>query len=231
MNIEKIAETAASLMRDRRSHPHKEVGNKIFTLGVYIDKIEWLGLCDIFPAWVFALLILVVGSQGLELGISECVACAFFMDLSGNKELLEGHLVAFFASRTSPPEALALSEEWAHAIAQTDKIVISGFHSPIERAVLAILLAKHHPVIVALGRSLYRRIPPHLQRAHDEGRLLFLTFRDHLRTSFSTSQQRNWVVADLASELIFAPFEPSSQLSTLYFTHSRGVTPCRILGE
>ena len=153
------------------------------------------------------------------------------MDLSGNKSLLDAPLVAFFASRTSPPEALALSEEWAHAIAQTDKIVISGFHSPIERAVLAILLAKHHPVIVALGRSLYRRIPPHLQTAYDEGRLLFLSFRDDLRSSFSNSQQRNWAVADLASELIFAPFEASSQLSTLYFTRSRSTTPCRILGE
>ena len=163
--------------------------------------------------------------------ISKCSACAFFMDLSGNKSLLDAPLVAFFASRTAPPDALALSEKWAVEITETNRVVVSGFHSPIERAVLAILLAKHHPVIVALGRSLYRRIPPHLQPAHAEGRLLFLTFRDHLRTSFSTSQQRNWVVADLASELIFAPFEPSSQLSTLYFTHSRGVTPCRILGE
>ena len=60
---------------------HKEVGNKIFTLGVYIDKIEWLGLCDIFPAWVFVLLILVVGSQGLELGISECSRLRFFYGL------------------------------------------------------------------------------------------------------------------------------------------------------
>ena len=30
MNIEKIAETAALLMRDRRSHSHKEVGNKYY---------------------------------------------------------------------------------------------------------------------------------------------------------------------------------------------------------
>ena len=153
------------------------------------------------------------------------------MDLSGNRELLEGDLVAFFASRTAPPEALDLATRWAHEIAHTDRIVISGFHSPIERAVLAILLAQQHPVIVALGRSLYRRIPPHLQTAYDEGRLLFLSFCDNPRSSFSNSQQRNWAVADLASELIFAPFEPSSQLSTLHFTRSCSITPCRILGE
>ncbi|MBQ1221380.1 MAG: hypothetical protein IIX78_02390, partial [Alistipes sp.] len=84
------------------------------------------------------------------------------MDLSGNKSLLDAPLVAFFASRTAPEGALALATRWAEQVAQTEQVVISGFHSPIERAVLAILLAKHHPVIVALGRSLYRRIPPHL---------------------------------------------------------------------
>ena len=63
------------------------------------------------------------------------------MDLSGNKGLLDRYLVAFFASRTSPPEALDLARQWAREIAKTDKVVISGFHSPIERAVLNILLA------------------------------------------------------------------------------------------
>ena len=61
------------------------------------------------------------------------------MDLSGNTELLDKDLVAFFASRTSPPEALDLARQWAHEIAETDKVVISGFHSPIERAVLNML--------------------------------------------------------------------------------------------
>lgn len=79
------------------------------------------------------------------------------MDLSGNKELLDRYLVAFFASRTAPPEALDLAKRWAHEIAQTDKVVISGFHSPIERAVLDILLSGGCSVVVALGRSLYRK--------------------------------------------------------------------------
>ena len=79
------------------------------------------------------------------------------MDLSGNKELLDRYLVAFFASRTAPPEALDLAKRWAHEIAQTDKIVISGFHSPIERAVLDILLSGGCSIVVALGRSLYRK--------------------------------------------------------------------------
>ena len=33
-----------------------------------ISTTDWLGMCDISPAWAFVLLILVVGSQGLEVG-------------------------------------------------------------------------------------------------------------------------------------------------------------------
>ena len=43
----------------------------------------------------------------------------FFMDLSGNKDLLDRELVAFFASRNSPPEALDLARRWARDIAHT----------------------------------------------------------------------------------------------------------------
>ena len=68
------------------------------------------------------------------------------MELCGNEELLNQPLVAFFASRNSPPEALKLAQQWAREISQSDKVVISGFHSPIERAVLDILLANNRPV-------------------------------------------------------------------------------------
>lgn len=151
------------------------------------------------------------------------------MDLSGNKGLLDRHLVAFFASRTSPPEALDLATHWAHEIAKTDKIVISGFHSPIERAVMDTLLAEGCSMIITLGRSLYRKIPSSLQKAYDENRILFISFRNFTRQSFSSSQLRNWATADLATEIVFAPFDPSSQLSTLHFTLLQRHTPTQIL--
>lgn len=153
----------------------------------------------------------------------------FFMDLSGNRELLDRPMVAFFASRTAPEGALALATRWAERVAQTEQVVISGFHAPIERAVLDVLLKHRHPVIVALGRSLYRKCPPLFQTPLAEGRLLFISFRASPRTSFSTAQQRNWAAADLADELVFAPFAPSSQLSTLHYTYDHSKKPCRIL--
>lgn len=151
------------------------------------------------------------------------------MNLSGNKELLNRYLVAFFASRTAPSEVLNLARQWAYDIAKTEKIVMSGFHSPIERAVLDILLAEGCSVVVTLGRSLYRRIPSHLQAAYDEGRVLFVSFRDYSQPSFSNSQLRNWATADLATEVVFAPFDRSSQLATLHHALANGITRTIIL--
>ncbi len=153
------------------------------------------------------------------------------MDLSGNKELLDRELVAFFASRNSPPEALELACRWARKIAHTDKVVISGFHSPIEREVLDILLAEGCSVVITLGRSLYRRIPQYLQQPYNENRVLFISFRNYSRPSESNSVLRNWVTTDFANEVIFAPFNSPSQLSTLYFTLNYSAQRAKILRE
>ena len=145
----------------------------------------------------------------------------FFMDLSGNKDLLDRELVAFFASRNSPPEAFAIARQWAYEISKTDKVVISGFHSPLEKAILNYLLERHHPVIFALGRALYKKVPPHLQSAFDEGNLLFVSFRGYTRHSWNSALQRNWGAADLADEICFTQFDNTSSLSTLHFTLDR----------
>ena len=143
------------------------------------------------------------------------------MDLSGNKDLLDRELVAFFASRKATPHDTQLALQWAKSICQTDKVVISGFHSPLEKEVLNILLKHHHPVVVALGRALYKKVPPHLQTAFDEGNLLFISFRGYSRHSWNSALQRNWGAAGLAAEVYFTQFDNTSSLSTLHFTLDR----------
>ncbi|MBR4847948.1 MAG: hypothetical protein IKV07_01150 [Bacteroidaceae bacterium] len=69
----------------------------------------------------------------------------------------------------------------------------------------------------------------HLQTAYDNNRVLFVSFRDYSRPSFSNSQTRNWLTADLASEVVFAPFDNSSQLSSLHYSIAHSSTPCTIL--
>ena len=199
-------------------------------IGVYtFHRAIWLGVCGISPAWAICVAYSGVGWPRPKCRISKCSGLRFFMDLSGNKGLLNRELVAFFASRNSLPEARNLARKWAYEISKTDKIVISGFHSPIEREVLEILLMKGVSVVVALGRSLYKRIPQYLEDAYQQGRVLFISFRDYSRPSLNNSQLRNWAAADLAVEVVLAPFPDQSQLSSLYFSFSRGKRVIKIL--
>ena len=147
----------------------------------------------------------------------------------GPIELLDRDLVAFFASRTSTEDARKKALKWAEEVSHKDIIVISGFHSPLEREVLDILLKNGASVIVGLGRGLYSKIPTHLQKAFDEGRVLFISFRKYSRHSFSSAQIRNWAIAQTAAKLIFAPFESGSSLDVLYQIYNDGVKSGAIL--
>ena len=114
---------------------------------------------------------------------------------------MEGHLVAFFASRSVTSETERRCIAWAESICKTDYIVISGFHSPLEKRILKILLEHKHPVIIFLGREIYKRIPDEYRLAIEEGRMLIESVRDYQRQSTSSSQIRNWYVAGIADEI------------------------------
>ena len=152
------------------------------------------------------------------------------MDLSGNKELLERPLVAFFASRKATPHDAQLARQWADSICHTDKVVISGFHSPLEKEILDFLIESRRPVIVALGRALYRRIPKALQAHFDEGLLLFVSYRGYARHSWNSAHIRNWAIASLADEVCFTKFDETSSLGVLHHTLAcEGATSVHIL--
>ena len=50
------------------------------------------------------------------------------------------------------------------------------------------------------------------------------------RQSGFSAQVRNWSVADMARETVFAPYEPTSQLSSLHHYLLTGAKKVAILG-
>lgn len=130
----------------------------------------------------------------------------------GNTSLLDRYLVAFFASRSSTAEVAERALRWADDICQTDKVVISGFHSPLEKEVLRVLLEHKHPVIIALGRSVYKRVPQQFEQPLAEGRMLIVSISNSVRQGWWTSQRRNWTIADWADECIWAGVHRGSAL-------------------
>ena len=142
------------------------------------------------------------------------------MDSLGNTDLWECHLVAFFASRSVSPEAENRCIAWAESICKTDSVVISGFHSPLEKRVLHLLLEQKHPVILFLGRAMYKRIPTEYQEAIDEGRMLIVSVRNNCRHSNDSAETRNWNVARFADEIFMSPFDNDSLLSAMHYNYA-----------
>jgi predicted Rossmann fold nucleotide-binding protein DprA/Smf involved in DNA uptake len=134
----------------------------------------------------------------------------------GNLELLDRPMVAFFASRETPEEEAKCALKWAEQVSTSDKVVISGFHSPLEKGVLNILLEHKHPVVIVLGRTLYKRVPKQYAEPLSEGRMLIMNVRNVSRNNYRSSQLRNFVVADYADECIFAGLHKGSSLDVLY---------------
>ena len=143
---------------------------------------------------------------------------AFNYDYTGNPALLDRRKVAFFASRVVSPAVEEQALRWAKTCCATDCVVISGFQSPLEKTVFELLLRAHQPVIWALGRTLYHRYSPKIQAALAEQRILIFAVRNTCRTNWQTAQTRNYLIASMSDESVYAMNIDgrSSSLKALY---------------
>jgi predicted Rossmann fold nucleotide-binding protein DprA/Smf involved in DNA uptake len=131
----------------------------------------------------------------------------------GNFEVLQTKPLALFCSRKCPGDLIVKTYDLAQHWRAEGVTVIGGFHSPMERECLRILLRSPHPVILCPARGLPRRIEPDFKRPLAEGRLLLLSaLPDSVRhATEDTAHQRNRVVAALADRIFIAYAEPDSK--------------------
>ena len=130
----------------------------------------------------------------------------------GNLEILQRKTLALFCSVRCPGNLIVQTYDLAHKLRRAGVTVIGGFHSPMERQCLAILLRSPHPVIVCPARSLPRRVPTEFRQPLEERRLLLLSpFDDAVnRADEETARQRNHFVAALADQIFAAYAAPNS---------------------
>jgi predicted Rossmann fold nucleotide-binding protein DprA/Smf involved in DNA uptake len=96
--------------------------------------------------------------------------------------------------------------------------LISGFHSPVEKECLKILLEGTQPIIVCPARSLRKmRIPTEWQRALEGGRLLIVSRFEQSprRADSSTARRRNELVAALSDEVLIIHAEPGGSIERI----------------
>ena len=106
----------------------------------------------------------------------------------------------------------------ARALRDGSVAVIGGFHSPIEKDCLDLLLHGTQAVIICPARSIRNmRISSEHKQALKEGRLLFMSPFDEnqRRISAKTSEFRNLFVAALSEQVFVAHAEPGGKIENL----------------
>ena len=131
----------------------------------------------------------------------------------GNLDILQTKPLALFCSRKCPGNLILQTYDLAQNWRDQGVTVIGGFHSPMERECLNILLRSPHPVIICPARGLPKRLPPEWKRPLSEGRLLLLSaFSETVRRATEeTAHRRNLLVAALADKIFVAYAEPNSK--------------------
>jgi predicted Rossmann fold nucleotide-binding protein DprA/Smf involved in DNA uptake len=123
-------------------------------------------------------------------------------------------LFALFCSIQCPPALILQTYELARALRDAGVTVISGFHSPMEKECLAILLEGTQPVILCPARSLDTlHIRPIWKAALKQGRLLLLSpfTEEERRPTTNRAQERNALVAALADIVFVAHAMPGGK--------------------
>jgi predicted Rossmann fold nucleotide-binding protein DprA/Smf involved in DNA uptake len=135
----------------------------------------------------------------------------------GNLDLLAKLKTALFCPARCPGSAILATYDQATRWRDEGRCIISGFHSPVEKECLRILLRGTSPVIICPARSLPQRIPPEWRKPLAAGRLLILSaFPDtDRRVTTDLAIRRNRIAAALADAHYFAHIAPGSHTAHL----------------
>jgi predicted Rossmann fold nucleotide-binding protein DprA/Smf involved in DNA uptake len=135
----------------------------------------------------------------------------------GDLALLDSRPLAIFCSSRCPGSLIVQASDLAHALADAGAAVIGGFHTPVERACLDILLAGAGPLILCPARGMYKSIPAELSKPLAAGRLLLLSPFEEVerRVTAELAAYRNRFVAVLAHRVLFVHAAPGGRTEAL----------------
>ena len=152
----------------------------------------------------------------------------------GNTDILRMKKLALFCSIKCPGSIILQTYDCMKALRAAGVTLIGGFHSPMEKECLNILLRGTQPVIICPGRSLQgMSIKPEYEKLIKEGRLLFLSpfpGKDR-RISAERADVRNSFVAALADAVFIAHAQPKSKTERLFYELEAAQRPVFVLAS
>lgn len=124
-------------------------------------------------------------------------------------------MLAIFCSVRCPGDLILRTYDLARELRHMNvTLIVGGFHSPMERECLTLLLWGKQPIVICPARSLVgMRLPPKWRQPLDAGRLLLLSpFPPTAhRVTVSTALARNRFVAPVADHVFVAHAAPGSK--------------------
>ena len=141
-----------------------------------------------------------------------------YLHTIGNLDILAVHKVGLFCSVRCPGDAILAAYDAARKLRDEGVTVVSGFHSPVEKECLRILLRGKQPIIACLARAVEKiRLPLDWRRALETGRLVLLSSFEKRprRPTTESSHQRNELVAALSDEALIVHVEPGGSVARI----------------
>jgi predicted Rossmann fold nucleotide-binding protein DprA/Smf involved in DNA uptake len=136
----------------------------------------------------------------------------------GALEILGAHKVGLFCSVRCPGDAILGAYDSDRKLRDDGVTVVSGFHSPVEKECLRILLRGKQPIIICLARAFGKiRLPSDWRRALESGRLLLLSPFEKRppRPDKSSTAYRNELVAALSDEVFIVHATPGGEIERI----------------
>ena len=136
----------------------------------------------------------------------------------GNLALLNMPLLGLFCSTRCPGNIILRTYDLALALREAGVPVVSGFHTPMERECLDVLLRGQQPVVLCPARGIHKmRAPAAWRQPLAKNRLLILSpfAAPYRRPTTEIAEQRNRFVAALADTIFVAHAAPGSKTARL----------------
>ena len=146
----------------------------------------------------------------------------------GDPDLLARRYVGLFASIRCPGAAILRAYDLARELRDANIPVIGGFHSPMERECLDLLLRGRQPVAIVPARGVQTmRIPRAWRPAIDAGRLIVISpfGVGAQRVTSELAVQRNDLVEALSAALLIVHAAPGGKIERLAITAARTGKP------
>ncbi len=138
--------------------------------------------------------------------------------VAGDARLLDQPLLGLLCSMRCPGRVILAAYELARSLRGAAVAVVGGFHSPMEKECLDLLLRGAQPVVICPARSIGpMRIPPPWVEGIKAGRVLVVSPFDEpaRRVTSDLAARRNQFVAALAQEVMVLHANPGGRIEGL----------------